>query len=264
VPFAREPRRHDASRSRSTPATAALRISPRAVVRSRTSRVQTLFAVARELGLPVTFRAAGTSLSGQTVGEGSSPTSPAFLRSRYSTQVPGQDPARTDRGDGQRMLSPTGERSARSGLDARGAHRWHRRHTRADDHRRQADTYNTMESVASYSRTAASSTSAAGEHERSGTSSRVAHGSRATHEPVRRRARGVDQQEVLHQVRHGYGINALIDFDDPWRSCHCSSARRHARVHLEVVLRTVPLEPERSSALFLFDCLESMARAVVS
>ena len=44
---------------------------PKAVVRLTNERdVKALFAVARELRLPVTFRAGATSLSGQTVGEG--------------------------------------------------------------------------------------------------------------------------------------------------------------------------------------------------
>ncbi len=62
----------------------------------------------------------------------------------------------------------------------------------------------------------------------------------------------------------GYGINALVDFDDPL------AILAHLLVGSEgtlgfishVVLNTVPLDPERSAALLLFESLETMANAI--
>jgi D-lactate dehydrogenase len=62
----------------------------------------------------------------------------------------------------------------------------------------------------------------------------------------------------------GYGINAFTDFDDPL------DILAHLLVGSEgtlgfishVVLNTVPLDPERSSALLLFENLEQMADAI--
>ena len=62
----------------------------------------------------------------------------------------------------------------------------------------------------------------------------------------------------------GYGINALVDFDDPL------DMLAHLLVGSEgtlgfishIVLNTVPLDPERSAALLLFDSLSTMADAI--
>ena len=62
----------------------------------------------------------------------------------------------------------------------------------------------------------------------------------------------------------GYGINALVDFDDPLAIlAHLLVGSEGTLAFIShVVLNTVPLDPERSAALLLFDSLETMANAI--
>jgi D-lactate dehydrogenase len=131
------------------------------------------------------------------------------------------------------------------------------------------NTYNTMESVRFVLADGSIfDTSAAGEHERFGHEQPgLAHGLAELRDEARSDAELVALINKKFSIKcvTGYGINALIDFDDPLEIlAHLLVGSEGTLGFIsEVVLRTVPLEPERSSALFLFDCLESMARAVV-
>ena len=62
----------------------------------------------------------------------------------------------------------------------------------------------------------------------------------------------------------GYGINALVDFDDPLAIlAHLLVGSEGTLAFIShVVLNTVPLDPERSATLLLFESLETMARAI--
>ena len=147
---------------------------PRAVVRvTNEAEVQTLFAVARELGLPVTFRAAGTSLSGQTVGEGIiADISSAFLRvevldagARVRTQ-PGPTAEMVNR-----MLRPYGRKIGPDPASMRAARIGGivANNSSGMITGVRLNTYNTMESVRFVLADGSIfDTSAAGEHERFG------------------------------------------------------------------------------------------------
>lgn len=246
---------------------------PRAVVRvADEEEVRGLLRAARELHLPVTFRAGGTSLSGQTVGEGiiadistgfygievldagarvkaePGPTAEMVNRvlSRYGRKI-GPDPAsiRAARIGGIVANNSSG---ITTGVNQ--------------------NAYNTMASVRFVLADGSAWDSAAqAEHERFARERPdLALGLAALRDETRA------DTDLVALIRRkfsikcvtGYGINALIDFDDPL------DILAHLLVGSEgtlgfishVVLNTVPLDPERSSALLLFESLETMARAV--
>lgn len=62
----------------------------------------------------------------------------------------------------------------------------------------------------------------------------------------------------------GYGINALVDFDDPLAIlAHLLVGSEGTLAFIShIVLNTVPLDPERSATLLLFESLEAMAKAI--
>jgi len=246
---------------------------PKAVVRlTNEEEVRALLGAARDLGLPVTFRAGGTSLAGQTVGEGIiADISHAFTGIEV---LDGGGRVKAEPGPTAEMVNsvlhrygrrigpdPASIRAARIGgiiaNNASGMITGVR-----------LNAYHTMDSVRFVLADGSVwDTAAEGENQRFASERPdLAQGLVALRDEARADADLVALINKKFSIKcvTGYGINALIDFDDPL------AILAHLLVGSEgtlgfishVVLNTVPLDPERSAALLLFESLETMANAI--
>ncbi|MGD0875299.1 MAG: FAD-binding and (Fe-S)-binding domain-containing protein [Acidimicrobiales bacterium] len=246
---------------------------PQAVVRvTNEHEVCALLAVAREMRLPVTFRAGGTSLAGQTVGEGIIvDVSHAF------TGIEVLD-------EGARVKAEPGPTAE---MVNRVLHRYGRRIGPDPASIRAAriggiiannssgmitgvklNAYHTMDSIrfvladGSVWDTAAEGESQRFARERP----ELARGLVALRDDARSDADLVALINKKFSIKcvTGYGINALVDFDDPLAIlAHLLVGSEGTLAFIShVVLNTVPLDPERSATLLLFESLETMARAI--
>lgn len=246
---------------------------PKAVVRlTNEEEVRALLGVARDLRLPVTFRAGGTSLAGQTVGEGIiADISHAFTAievldagARVKAE-PGPTAEMVNRvlyRYGRRIgPDPASIRAARiGGIIAN--------NSSGMITGVKLNAYHTMDSVRFVLADGSVwDTEAEGENQRFARESPdLAQGLAALRDDARADADLVALIKKKFSIKcvTGYGINALVDFDDPL------AILAHLLVGSEgtlgfishVVLNTVPLDPERSTALLLFESLETMANAI--
>ncbi len=246
---------------------------PKAVVRVQTEEeVRGLFRIARDLGLPVTFRAGATSLSGQTVGEGIiADVSTAFFRvevldagARVKTE-PGPTAEMVNR-----VLSPYGRRIGPDPASIRAARIGGviANNSSGMVTGVKLNAYHTMDSIRFVLADGTVwDTSADGEHERFGREQPgLARGLRTLRDETMADAELVALITKKFSIKcvTGYGINALVDFEDPLDIlAHLLVGSEGTLAFIsQVILNTVPLDPERSSSLLLFDSLESMANAV--
>ncbi|MGA2530554.1 MAG: FAD-binding and (Fe-S)-binding domain-containing protein [Acidimicrobiales bacterium] len=236
--------------------------------------MRALLRLARQMCLPVTFRAGGTSLSGQTVGNGLiADISRAFFKvdvldagarvkaepgataglvnrvlSRYGRKI-GPDPASI------RAARIGGVIANNSSGMITGV---------------KLNAYHTMHSVRFLlANGSVWDTAAEGEHERFARElPDLARGLVELRDDARADADLVALIRKKFSIKcvTGYGINALIDFDDPLEIlAHLLVGSEGTLAFIShVVLETVPLNPERSTATLLFDSLETMATAISS
>ncbi len=246
---------------------------PKAVVRPESEdEVRGLFHIARDLGLPVTFRAGATSLSGQTVGEGIiADVSSAF----FGVEVLDEG-ARVKSEPGptaemvNRVLSSYGRRIGPDPASFRAARMGGivANNSSGMVTGVKLNAYHTMDSIRFVlADGSVFDTAACGEHERFAREQpALAGGLRALREEVTGDGELVALIKKKFSIKcvTGYGINALVDFEDPLDIlAHLLVGSEGTLAFIsEIVLRTVPLDPERSSTLLLFDGLESMAKAV--
>jgi D-lactate dehydrogenase len=246
---------------------------PKAVVRvTNEGEVRALLGVARDRRVPITFRAGGTSLAGQTVGEGiiadishaftgievldggarvkaqPGPTAEMVNRAlrRYGRKI-GPDPASI------RAARIGGIISNNSGGMITGV---------------KLNSYHTMDSIrfvladGSVWDTATEDENERFARERPD----LARGLADLRDEARADADFVALINKKFSIKcvTGYGINALVDFDDPL------TILAHLLVGSEgtlgfishVVLNTVPLDAERSASLLLFESLVAMANSI--
>jgi len=246
---------------------------PKAVVRvANEEEVIALIGAAGDLGLPVTFRAGGTSLAGQTVGEGIiADCSHAFTRIEVL-----DDGARVLAEPGptaemvNRVLRPYGRRIGPDPASIRAARIGGivANNSSGMITGVKLNTYHTMDSVRFVLADGSVwDTAARDERERFARERRdLAQGLALLRDEVRADGDLVALINKKFSIKcvTGYGINALVDFDDPL------DMLAHLLVGSEgtlgfishIVLNTVPLDPERSAALLLFDSLSTMADAI--
>ena len=246
---------------------------PQAVVRvTNEHEVCALLAVAGEMRLPVTFRAGGTSLAGQTVGEGIIvDVSHAFTgievldEGAWVKAEPGPTAEMVNRvlhRYGRRIgPDPASIRAARiGGIIAN--------NSSGMITGVKLNAYHTMDSIrfvladGSVWDTAAEGESQRFARERP----ELARGLVALRDDARSDADLVALINKKFSIKcvTGYGINALVDFDDPLAIlAHLLVGSEGTLAFIShVVLNTVPLDPERSATLLLFESLETMARAI--
>ncbi|MGD0984406.1 MAG: FAD-binding and (Fe-S)-binding domain-containing protein [Acidimicrobiales bacterium] len=246
---------------------------PKAVVRvANEEEVRALLGAARDLRLPVTFRAGGTSLAGQAVGEGIiADCSHGFTgievldsgaRVRCEPGPTAEMVNRVLRPYGRRIgPDPASIRAARiGGIIAN--------NSSGMITGVKLNAYHTMNSIRFVLADGSVWDTAIGnEHERFARERPdLAQGLVELRDEVRTDADLVTLISKKFSIKcvTGYGINALVDFDDPL------AILAHLLVGSEgtlgfishVVLGTVPLDPERSAALLLFESLETMANAI--
>ena len=248
---------------------------PKAVVRvANEEEVRALLGVARDLSLPVTFRAGGTSLTGQTVGEGIiADVSHGFTAIEVldgGAQVKAEPGPTAELVN--RVLRPYGRRIGPDPASIRAARMGGivANNSSGMITGVKLNAYHTMDSVRFVLFDGSVfDTAIAGEPERFGHElPELARGLAQ----LRDEARADEDLVALIKKKFsikcvtGYGINALVDFDDPL------AILAHLLVGSEgtlgfishVVLNTVPLDPERSAALLLFESLETMADAIAT
>lgn len=247
---------------------------PQAVVRvANEEDVRSLLAVAREMHVPVTFRAGGTSLAGQTVGEGIiADVSRAFTGievldgGRRVKAEPGPTAEMVNRvllRFGRRIgPDPASARAARiGGIIAN--------NSSGMITGVKLNAYHTMDSIRFVLADGSVwDTAAEGESQRFARGRPdLAQGLAALRDEARADADLVALINRKFSIKcvTGYGINALVDFDDPLAIlAHLLVGSEGTLAFIShAVLNTVPLDPERSAALLLFDSLETMANAIV-
>ncbi|MGO8722067.1 MAG: FAD-binding and (Fe-S)-binding domain-containing protein [Acidimicrobiales bacterium] len=246
---------------------------PKAVVRlASEAEVRGLFRLARELAVPVTFRAGGTSLSGQSVGEGIvADISRAFRRievldagARVKAE-PGPTAEMVNR-----VLAPYGRKIGPDPASIRAARIGGIVSNNSSGMITgvKLNTYRTMDSIRFVLVDGTAwDTSRSGEHERFAREQKgLAEGLGELRDETRADAGLVALIRKKFSIKcvTGYGINALVDFEDPLDIlAHLLVGSEGTLAFVsEIVFNTVPLNPERSSALLLFDSLESLAEAV--
>jgi len=246
---------------------------PKAVVRvANEDEVIALFGVARELRLPVTFRAGGTSLAGQTVGEGIiADCSHGFTEIEV---LGGGAQVRTQPGPTaemvNRVLRPHGRRIGPDPASIRAARIGGiiANNSSGMITGVKLNAYNTMDSVRFVLADGSVwDTATQGVHERFAHERRdLALGLTELRDDVRADADLVALINRKFSIKcvTGYGINAFVDYDDPLEIlAHLLVGSEGTLAFVShVVLSTVPLDPERSAALLLFDSLETMADAI--
>ncbi len=246
---------------------------PKAVVRlTSEAEACALLVAARRLGLPVTFRAGGTSLSGQSVGEGIiADISTGFSRVEV---LDGGTRVRSEPGPTaemvNRVLAPYGYRIGPDPASMRAARIGGVLANNSSGMITgvKLNAYNTMDSIrfvladASVWDTAADREPERFGRERPELARGLAH--------LRDEVRADSELTALIKRKYsikcvtGYAINALVDYEDPLDIlAHLLVGSEGTLGFIsEVVLNTVPADRERSSALLLFDDLDSMADAV--
>ena len=246
---------------------------PKAVVRlTSEDEVCRLLDAARHLRLPVTFRAGGTSLSGQTVGEG--------IIADISTAFSGVEVldagarVKTEPGPTAEMVNRVLARHGRKiGPDPASIRAARIGGVVANNSSGmitgvKLNAYNTMDSIRFVLADGSVwDTSKGGEAERFARERpKIAQGLALLRDETRADPElgALIIKKFSIKCVTGYAINALVDFDDPLDIlAHLLVGSEGTLAFIsEVVLNTVPLDNERSSALLLFDGLESMARAV--
>ena len=246
---------------------------PKAVVRvANEKEVIALLGVAREMRLPVTFRAGGTSLAGQTVGEGII----ADCSHGFTTIEVLDDGARVRAEPGptaemvNRVLRPYGRRIGPDPASIRVARIGGiiANNSSGMITGVKLNAYHTMDSVRFVLADGSVwDTAVRDEYERFARERRdLAQGLAALRDKVRADADLVALINKKFSIKcvTGYGINALVDFDDPLEIlAHLLVGSEGTLAFISyVVLATVPLDPERSAALLLFDSLKTMANAI--
>ena len=246
---------------------------PKAVVRvANEKEVIALLGVAREMRLPVTFRAGGTSLAGQTVGEGII----ADCSHGFTTIEVLDDGARVRAEPGptaemvNRVLRPYGRRIGPDPASIRAARIGGiiANNSSGMITGVKLNAYHTMDSVRFVLADGSVwDTAVRDEYERFARERRdLAQGLAALRDKVRADADLVALINKKFSIKcvTGYGINALVDFDDPLEIlAHLLVGSEGTLAFIShVVLSTVPLDPERSAALLLFDSLKTMANAI--
>jgi D-lactate dehydrogenase len=246
---------------------------PKAVVRvANEKEVIALLGVAREMRLPVTFRAGGTSLAGQTVGEGII----ADCSHGFTTIEVLDDGARVRAEPGptaemvNRVLRPYGRRIGPDPASIRAARIGGiiANNSSGMITGVKLNAYHTMDSVRFVLADGSVwDTAVRDEYERFARVRRdLAQGLAALRDKVRADADLVALINKKFSIKcvTGYGINALVDFDDPLEIlAHLLVGSEGTLAFISyVVLATVPLDPERSAALLLFDSLKTMANAI--
>jgi len=222
--------------------------------------------------LPVTFRAGGTSLSGQTVGEGViADISTAF---RGMEVLDGGERVKAEPGPTAEMVNRVLHRYGRKiGPDPASIRAARIGGIIANNSSGmitgvKLNAYHTMDSVRFVLVDGSTwDTAASGEHERFARERpALARGLAALRDQVRADADLVELIRRKFSIKcvTGYGINALADFDDPLEIlAHLLVGSEGTLAFIShVVLNTVPLDPERSSTLLLFESLEQMADAI--
>jgi D-lactate dehydrogenase len=246
---------------------------PKAVVRvMNEDEVIALLGAARELHLPVTFRAGGTSLAGQTVGEGIiADCSQGFTGIHV---LDGGARVRTEPGPTaemvNRVLRPFGRRIGPDPASIRAARIGGivANNSSGMITGVKLNAYKTMNSVRFVLADGSVwDTATQGEHERFARERRdLALGLAELRDEVRADADLVALINKKFSIKcvTGYGINAFVDFDDPLEIlAHLLVGSEGTLAFIShVVLSTVALDPERSAALLLFDSLETMADAI--
>jgi D-lactate dehydrogenase len=246
---------------------------PKAVVRVTSEHdVRGLFAISRELRVPVTFRAGATSLSGQTVGEGViADISTAFgsievldggARVKAEPGPTGEMVNRVLCQFGRKIgPDPASMRAARiGGIIAN--------NSSGMITGVKLNAYHTMDSVRFVLVDGSSwDTAVSGERDRFARERpALARGLADLRDEVRADPDLVELIRKKFSIKcvTGYAINALTDFDDPLEIlAHLLVGSEGTLAFIShVVLNTVPLDPARSSSLLVFESLEQMADAI--
>ena len=246
---------------------------PKAVVRlTSEGEVCELLLAAHRLGLPVTFRAGGTSLSGQSVGDGII----ADISTAFSLVEVLDGGARVRAEPGptaemvNRVLAPYGRRIGPDPASMRAARIGGvvANNSSGMITGVRLNAYHTMDSIRFVLADASVwDTAADGEPERFGRERPVlAKGLAELRDEIHKdpELTALIKRKYSIKCVTGYGINALVDYEDPLEIlAHLLVGSEGTLGFIsEVVLNTVPVDEERSSALLLFDGLDSMAEGV--
>jgi D-lactate dehydrogenase len=250
------------------------RLLPKAVVVANgVEEIRQLFAYSRRTGIPLTFRAAGTSLCGQAQGDGilvevkrhwqgvqveeggaRVRVKPGTIAARvnlalrrYGTTM-GPDPASINACTIGGVLADNS-----SGMCCGVEH----------------NAYHTVESLTFVlpSGTVVDTAAPGAEHRFARQEPHLVEGLRGLQQAVRANARLAARIRAKYRMKNttGYGLNALLDFDSPLELfAHLLIGSEGTLAFIaEAVLRTIPDEPYRLTSLLLFPDLHSACAAIM-